>query len=149
MVNITQIFDEDTQYTIRSVEKFFKQIVKNKMYWTRDILQFFGISDDDISVFLSFHQIYVYSLNQKFQRRSLQNVNFREVAGRAGSYWNANNVYMYDSHGTAKFETFEDEFDSENHSTLRGNQSFHVNLNRADFSIKENYIYGDSSSAAE
>jgi hypothetical protein len=55
MVNITQIFDEDTQYTIRSVEKFFKQIVKNKMYWTRDILQFFGISDDDISVFLSFH----------------------------------------------------------------------------------------------
>ena len=133
MVNITQIFDEDTQYTIRSVEKFFKQIVKNKMYWTRDILQFFGISDDDISVFLSFHQIYVYSLNQKFQRRSLQNVNFREVAGRAGSYWNVNNVYMNDSHGTAKFETFEDEIDSEKQSTLRGNQSFHVNLNRADF----------------
>ena len=79
----------------------------------------------------------------------MQNVNFREVAGRAGSYWNNNNVYMNDSHGTAKFETFEDEIDSEKQSTLRGNQSFHVNLNRAEFSIKENYIYGDSSSAAE
>ena len=38
MVNITQIFDQDTQNTIKSIERFFKSVVKNKMYWTRDIL---------------------------------------------------------------------------------------------------------------
>ena len=54
--DVTQIFDQNTQQTIKDIEKFFMLVVKDKMYWTRDILGFFGIQKDDIPVFLNFHQ---------------------------------------------------------------------------------------------
>ena len=147
MVNITQIFDEDTQHTIKAIERFFKAIVRNKMYWTRDILQFFGIADEDITVFLSFHQIYIFSLNQRYQHRSFSGVNLNQVAGRAGSYWNAGGPKKLtrneDGDATAKFETLEDQ-ESEGFADKRGNNSFHVNMNRDDFTIKSQYMYGES-----
>lgn len=41
VVNVTDIFDEDTQNAIKNIELFLQQVVKDKMYWTRDILAFF------------------------------------------------------------------------------------------------------------
>lgn len=40
---ITQIFDEETQQTIKTIELFLQKVVKDKMYWTRDIMNFFSI----------------------------------------------------------------------------------------------------------
>ena len=57
MVSVTDIFSEQTQQTINAVEVFFKQVVGDKMLWTRDILVWFGIKSEDMPIFLSFHQI--------------------------------------------------------------------------------------------
>lgn len=64
-VNVTQIFDESTQNSIKSIEAFFRAVVKDKLYWTRSILEFFGIKNEDIDVFLNFHQIYKMQMNRK------------------------------------------------------------------------------------
>lgn len=52
---MTDIFSEQTQQTITAVEIFFKQVVSDKMLWTRDILVWFGIKNEDMPIFLSFH----------------------------------------------------------------------------------------------
>ena len=85
--DVTQIFDQNTQQTIKDIEKFFMLVVKDKMYWTRDILGFFGIQKDDIPVFLNFHQIYKYGYLKKQQGHKEDENN---VTDRAGSYWNKN-----------------------------------------------------------
>ena len=54
-VNVTQIFDESTQHTLKNIETFFKKVVRDKMYWTRDVLYFFGIKNEDINIFLNIH----------------------------------------------------------------------------------------------
>ena len=84
----------------------------------------------------------------------MSNVDFGRIAGRAGSYWkpapkrtNANDDASFDA--TAKFETLEDQQDGNSESEglgSRGNQSFHVKLNRGDFSIKSQFMYGDGQS---
>jgi hypothetical protein len=48
---------------IKNVEEFFQDIVCNKIYWTKEILLFFGIKEEDIPIFLSYHEIYKLFLN--------------------------------------------------------------------------------------
>ena len=65
-VSVTQIFDANTQNIIKEVEIFMKGIVSNKMYWTREVLQFFGIKEEDIAAFLSVHQLYKQYWQEEF-----------------------------------------------------------------------------------
>ena len=65
-VNVTQIFDEQTQKIIKHIQNFFSNVVKDKVYWNREILQFFGIKEEDIPVFLNFHQIYKLEITKKY-----------------------------------------------------------------------------------
>ena len=84
---MTQIFDESTQQTIKSIEHFFKQIVKDKMYWTRDILHFFGVKSEEISIFLNYHQVYKWTMTERLRSRGLPtSESYLEVTDRAGSY---------------------------------------------------------------
>jgi len=86
-VNVTQIFDESTQQTIKSIEHFFKQIVKDKMYWTRDILHFFGVKSEDISIFLNYHQVYKWTMTERLQSRNLPtSESYLHITDRHGSY---------------------------------------------------------------
>lgn len=84
-VNVTQIFDESTQITLKNLEYFFKKIVREKMYWTREILNFFGIKNEDINIFLNIHQVYKFALTKKVSLRSFSNMG--DVTDRTGSYW--------------------------------------------------------------
>ena len=34
------------------------EVVADKMYWTREIINFFGIKEEDTKTFLNFHQVY-------------------------------------------------------------------------------------------
>jgi hypothetical protein len=84
---VTEIFDESTQQTIKSIEHFFKQIVKDKMYWTRDILHFFGVKSEDISIFLNYHQVYKWTMSERHKSRSLAtSESYLRVTDRHGSY---------------------------------------------------------------
>lgn len=37
------------------------------MYWTRDILHFFGIEPEDINIFLNYHQVYKENMTKRLQ----------------------------------------------------------------------------------
>ena len=64
-------------------------IVKDQMYWTRDILHFFGIVEErDISVYLNFHQVYKDRATRKLNDRSAMS-EYKGRDRRAGSYWSA------------------------------------------------------------
>lgn len=63
------------------------------MYWTRDILHFFGIKEEDISVFLNFHQVYKYYMSKRLESKSLAPDGFDRLADRAGSYWARSEVH--------------------------------------------------------
>ena len=63
--------------------------MKEKIYWTRDILQFFGVDSDDMKTFLNFHQIYKFALSSKLRSEDNRNSGlYEEVTDRTGSYWN-------------------------------------------------------------
>jgi hypothetical protein len=66
------------------------------MYWTRDILQFFGIDDErDINVYLNFHQVYKDKATRRFSERNSLNQDFsRGRDRRAGSYWSGLDDHM-------------------------------------------------------
>lgn len=51
---------------IKSLQNFFDQIAKDKLYWTKDVLKFFAITDEDVPMFLTFHEIYKLELKDKF-----------------------------------------------------------------------------------
>ena len=83
---ITEIFDEETQNNIKMVEQFLQKVVKDKMYWTRDIMMFFKIEQEDVNCFLNFHQVYKHTILQKMNNNGF-NVEVTKKTGRAGSYW--------------------------------------------------------------
>jgi hypothetical protein len=56
------------------------------MYWTRDVLYFFGIKNEDINIFLNIHQVYKFSLTKMVSLRSFSG-NYNLVNDRTGSYW--------------------------------------------------------------
>ena len=94
------------------------------MYWTREIITFFGIKEADIKTFLNFHQVYKLTYMQKLQQEGRRSLSSHQT-GRAGSYWNPN--YINDA----------------NSSDPRfSEKSFHVNIGK--FEIKEDYIYAGS-----
>jgi hypothetical protein len=67
-MNVTEIFDSRTQQAIKDVESFFKEVIKDKLYWRRDILTFFGIENEDMKVFLNYHQSYKQAIARKMQK---------------------------------------------------------------------------------
>jgi hypothetical protein len=83
---ITDIFDEETQQTIKEIEQFLQKVVKDKMYWTRDVMGFFQIEREDVDCFLNFHQVYKHTILQKMNKNGF-NVEVNKKTGRAGSYW--------------------------------------------------------------
>lgn len=57
-MNVTDIFDSSTQKAIHSIERFLQEVIRNKLYWRRDILTFYGIDAEDMKVFLNYHQAF-------------------------------------------------------------------------------------------
>lgn len=57
-MNVTDIFDSQTQKAIHSIEQFLQEVIRNKLYWRRDILTFYGIETEDMKVFLNYHQAF-------------------------------------------------------------------------------------------
>ena len=98
---ITDIFDQDTQQTIKEVEQFLQKVVKDKMYWTRDILNFYQIENEDVNVFLNFHQVYKHTILQKMNNNGF-NIETNKMAGRAGSYWQRGPSESYDENDSEK-----------------------------------------------
>ena len=84
-MNVTQIFDEETQNIILSIQKFFTSIVKDKIYWNREILRFFEIKEEDIPVFLDVHQVYKLEILKKYNAITLQQAH-SNGKNRLGSY---------------------------------------------------------------
>jgi hypothetical protein len=63
------------------------------MYWTRDILYFFGIKNEDINIFLNIHQVYKFQLTKMVSLRSFSQA--EGVNDRTGSYWARDNKGSY------------------------------------------------------
>ena len=57
------------------------------MYWTRDVLYFFGIKNEDITIFLNIHQVYKFGLTKELSLKSFSGNNLNLVNDRTGSYW--------------------------------------------------------------
>lgn len=55
---------------IQSIQKFFTAVVKDKMYWNREILRFFAITEDDVPVFLTVHQAYKADVRERFNAKT-------------------------------------------------------------------------------
>lgn len=77
---------------MKDIELFLRQVVSDKMYWTREILSFFlaksikEVKNSDIKVFLNFHQVYKFAYQEKMKEEAFE---VYETTGmeRAGSYW--------------------------------------------------------------
>lgn len=73
-----------------SIQKFFTTVVKDKIYWNREILRFFEIKEDDIPVFLDVHQAYKLETTKKYNANTFQ-VGHSQGENRLGSYWDTAN----------------------------------------------------------
>lgn len=91
------------------------------MYWTRDIMNFFQIEQEDINIFLNFHQVYKHTILQKMQHGGFD-VEVKKNTGRSGSYW----VNPFEESG---------EYDSKDKE-----RSFYVKLEN--YVIQDNYVQG-------
>jgi hypothetical protein len=101
------------------------------MYWTRDILYFFGIKSEDINIFLNIHQVYKFSLTKQATLRSFS-ANYNVVNDRTGSYWVGGNAaegannrsYLNEDDLTGTFQN-----QSKAYVDLgEDSRSFHVNI---------------------
>lgn len=71
------------------------------MYWTRDILNFYQIENEDVNVFLNFHQVYKHTILQKMNNNGF-NIETNKMSGRAGSYWQKGPGESYDENDSEK-----------------------------------------------
>lgn len=131
------------------MEIFFKRIVSDRMYWTRDILDFFGIQEDDTTVFLNLHQFHRNELLKKFSSRNTTSMSFQNEDYRTGSYFNkesylaqtGNNYGQNDEDVTAKFlanRPITEHSDSVSGSSFMG--KMHIETGK--FVVQDNYMYG-------
>jgi len=170
-VNVTQIFDEQTQNIIKNIQNFFSNVVKDKVYWNREILQFFGIKDEDIPVFLNFHQVYKLEITRKYNQKNFST--HSQGDHRLGSYWEAGSQvskrgrqgraesYYYrpgadkvaESGHSDMVNNYDgvandnpDKTDKLDYSLIDDTKSFHIDIGR--FKIEENYLYARDSSSS-
>lgn len=124
------------------------------MYWTRDVLYFFGIKNEDINIFLNIHQLHKFSLTKKVSLRSFSG-NYNLVNDRTGSYWargqeedqQSRSFRGVDEDMTANFMAGA----SQNFVNIAGDQedskSFRVNIGQ--YVVQNNYLYNDADQESE
>jgi hypothetical protein len=115
--NVTQIFDNQTKLAIQDIERFFKEVVQDRIYWRRDILQFFGIEGDDLSAFLKYHQKYKLTLKKLMEEESSR-LGTTMPGVRAGSYYVRDGISNLDMDSDVDFMN----------KDIPGNESFKVNI---------------------
>mmetsp|Transcript_26313 Transcript_26313/g.40160 ORF Transcript_26313/g.40160 Transcript_26313/m.40160 type:complete len:213 (+) Transcript_26313:1249-1887(+) len=142
VLNVTQIFDEQTQLVLKDVETFFKRITSDKIYWTKNILQFFQIPEADINVFLNFHQVYRTAYLRKMNSRNLSQ-SFHGQDERAGSYWSGRAIsYANDPRSDNETGLADLNGDISNLDLHEANRGVKHHIDKNKIKIVDDYMYG-------